>query len=65
MTAAKAEAPRDNVVGSAGYGHHVAVVDGVTYLFACDDDKKMFDAPVPGSCLNTAATALLFADGSM
>lgn len=59
MTAAKAETPRDNVVGAAGYdltsyftqekpqrgnGHHVAMVDGVTYLFASDDNKKMFEA---------------------
>ena len=53
-----AEAPRDNVVGVAGYdltsyfsqekpqrgnGHHVAVVDGVTYLFASDANKKTFE----------------------
>ncbi|MBV6323780.1 YHS domain-containing (seleno)protein [Duganella violaceipulchra] len=59
MTAANAETPHDNVVGAAGYdltsyftqekpqrgnGHHVAVVAGVTYLFASDDNKKMFEA---------------------
>lgn len=56
---AHAEAPRDNVVGAGGYdltsyftqekpqrgnGHHTAVVNGVTYLFASDDNKKMFEA---------------------
>jgi YHS domain-containing protein len=57
--AAQADAPRDNVVGAGGYdltsyfsqekpqrgnGHHVAVVDGVSYLFANDDNKKKFEA---------------------
>ncbi len=57
--AAKAEAPRHNVVGAGGYdltsyftqekpqrgnGHHVAVVDGVSYVFASDANKKMFEA---------------------
>ncbi|GAB2846074.1 YHS domain-containing (seleno)protein [Pseudoduganella ginsengisoli] len=57
--AAHADAPRDNVVGAGGYdltsyftqekpqrgnGHHTAVVNGVTYLFATDDNKKMFEA---------------------
>lgn len=56
---AKAETPRDNVVGAGGYdltsyftqekpqrgnGHHVAVVDGVSYVFANDANKKMFEA---------------------
>ena len=57
--AAQADAPRDNVVGAGGYdltsyftqekpergnGHHVAVVDGVSYLFASDANKKTFEA---------------------
>lgn len=48
-----------NVVGAGGYdltsyftqekpqrgnGHHVAVVGGVSYLFASDDNKKLFEA---------------------
>lgn len=56
---AHAEAPRDNVVGAGGYdltsyfsqekpqrgnGHHTAVVNGVTYLFASDENKKTFEA---------------------
>lgn len=56
---AKADAPRDNIVGAGGYdltsyftqekpqrgnGHHVAVVDGVNYLFASDENKKKFEA---------------------
>ncbi len=55
----RAETPRDNVVGAGGYdltsyftqekpqrgnGHHVASVDGVTYLFATDESKKVFEA---------------------
>ena len=63
--AAHAEAPRDNVVGAGGYdltsyfsqekpqrgnGHHVAVVNGVTYLFATDENKKSFEAN-PGKFL--------------
>lgn len=55
---AHAETPRDNVVGAGGYdltsyftqekpqrgnGHHVAVVEGVTYVFASDESKKMFE----------------------
>jgi YHS domain-containing protein len=62
---AHAEAPRDNVVGAGGYdltsyfsqekpqrgnGHHVAVVNGVTYLFATDENKKTFEAN-PGKFL--------------
>jgi YHS domain-containing protein len=54
-----ADTPRDNVVGACGYdltsyftqekpqrgnGHHVVVVDGVTYLFATDQSKKVFEA---------------------
>ena len=27
-----------------GSGHHVTVVDGVTYLFASEDNKKVFEA---------------------
>ncbi|AZP12932.1 YHS domain-containing (seleno)protein [Undibacterium parvum] len=49
----------DNIIGAGGYdltsyhtqekpqrgnGHHVAVVDGVTYQFATDDNKKTFEA---------------------
>ncbi len=49
----------DNVVGAAGYdltsyftqerpqrgnGHHIVVVDKVTYLFATDANKKAFEA---------------------
>ena len=56
---ARADAPRDNVVGAGGYdltsyftqekpqrgnGHHVAVISGVAYLFATDENKKMFEA---------------------
>jgi YHS domain-containing protein len=56
---AMADTPRDNVVGAGGYdltsyftqekpqrgnGHHVAVVDGTSYLFASDANKKMFEA---------------------
>ncbi|MES2126698.1 MAG: YHS domain-containing (seleno)protein [Pseudomonadota bacterium] len=56
---AHAETARDNVVGAGGYdltsyftqekpqrgnGHHVAVVDGVSYLFASDENKKAFEA---------------------
>lgn len=59
VTSAHAQAPRENVVGAGGYdltsyftqekpqrgnGHHTAVVNGVTYLFATDDNKKMFEA---------------------
>ncbi len=54
-----ADTVTNNVVGAGGYdltsyftqetpqrgnGHHVAVVDGVTYLFATDDNKKLFMA---------------------
>ncbi|MEN9866973.1 MAG: hypothetical protein RL748_2563 [Pseudomonadota bacterium] len=54
-----ADTPRDNVVGAGGYdltsyftqekpqhgnGHHVAVVNGVSYLFASDGNKKLFEA---------------------
>ena len=56
---AKAQAPRDSVVGAGGYdltsyfsqekpqrgnGHHTAVVNGVTYLFASEDNKKALEA---------------------
>jgi YHS domain-containing protein len=56
---ALADAPRDNVVGAGGYdltsyfsqekpqrgnGHHTAVVDGVTYLFASEANQKVFQA---------------------
>jgi YHS domain-containing protein len=56
---AQADTPRDNVVGAGGYdltsyfsqetpqrgnGHHVAVFDGVSYLFASDANKKTFEA---------------------
>jgi YHS domain-containing protein len=56
---AQTPAPRNNVVGAGGYdltsyftqekpqrgnGHHVAVVDGVSYVFATDANKKMFEA---------------------
>ena len=55
----RADAPHDNVVGAGGYdltsyfsqekpqrgnGNHVAVVDGVSYLFASDENKKTFEA---------------------
>ena len=54
-----AATPQDNVVGAGGYdltsyfsqekpqrgnGHHVVVHDGVTYLFASDENKKTFEA---------------------
>jgi YHS domain-containing protein len=57
--ASNAETPRENVVGANGYdltsyftqerpqhgnGHHVAVVGGVSYLFASDENKKLFEA---------------------
>ncbi len=56
---------RNNVVGAGGYdltsyftqekpqrgnGHHVAVVDGVSYVFASDANKKLFEA-APGKYL--------------
>jgi YHS domain-containing protein len=56
---ALADTPRDNVVGAGGYdltsyftqekpqrgnGHHTAVIHGVTYLFATDANKKIFEA---------------------
>ncbi|MGZ3184612.1 MAG: YHS domain-containing (seleno)protein [Telluria sp.] len=56
---AHAEPAAFNVVGAGGYdlttyftqekpargnGHHTAVVDGVTYLFATDGNKKLFEA---------------------
>lgn len=49
----------DSIIGAGGYdlttyfsqekpqrgnGHHVAVVDGVTYVFATDENKKAFEA---------------------
>lgn len=49
----------DSIIGAGGYdlttyftqekpqrgnGHHVAVVDGVTYTFASDENKKTFEA---------------------
>ena len=55
----RADGTRDNVVGAGAYdltsyfsqekpqrgnGHHVAVVDGVNYLFASDENKKAFEA---------------------
>lgn len=57
--------PRDNIIGASGYdlttyfsqekpqrgnGHHVAEHDGVTYVFATDDNKKTFQAN-PGKFL--------------
>ncbi len=57
--AAKADPVQQNVVGAGGYdltsyftqekpqrgnGHHVAVVNGVSYVFASDANKKMFEA---------------------
>ncbi len=62
---AQAQGARHNVVGAGGYdltsyftqekpqrgnGHHVAVVDGVSYVFASDANKKMFEAD-PGKFL--------------
>jgi YHS domain-containing protein len=59
LSTAQAAAPRENVVGAGGYdltsyfsqekpqrgnGHHTATVDGVTYLFATDMNKKTFEA---------------------
>jgi YHS domain-containing protein len=56
---ARADTPRDNVVGAGGYdltsyftqekpqrgnGHHVAVVDGVSYLFASEANQRVFEA---------------------
>lgn len=56
---------RDNIIGASGYdlttyfsqekpqrgnGHHVAEHDGVTYVFATDDNKKAFQAN-PGKFL--------------
>lgn len=55
----KASAPAHSTVGAGGYdlvsyqsgegpvrgtGHHVAVQDGVTYLFASESNKKAFEA---------------------
>ncbi|MES2298994.1 MAG: YHS domain-containing (seleno)protein [Pseudomonadota bacterium] len=57
--AAHADAPRDNIVGAGGYdltsyftqekpqrgnGHHVAVIDGVNYLFASEANQRAFEA---------------------
>ncbi len=54
-----ADAASDNIVGAGGYdltsyytqekpqrgnGHHVAEVNGTTYLFATEDNKKLFIA---------------------
>lgn len=54
-----ADSATDNVIGAGGYdlttyfsqekpqrgnGHHVAVIDGVTYVFATDGNKKTFEA---------------------
>lgn len=56
--AASADTVSNNVVGAGGYdlttyfssekpargnGHHVAVHDGVTYLFTSDENKKKFE----------------------
>ncbi len=56
---AHADTTRESVIGAGGYdltsyftqekpqrgnGHHVAVVDGVTYVFASEQNQKLFQA---------------------